>query len=112
MNEEVIGYMCSIAFDLEIDAAFSGTKIYPSEIALKAAHPCATECGITKVYVTSDSKVARMQEIIDDRNDKLETLDTEGVSELTGILYQRDFKIEELEAKIKTLKEFIEIIMN
>lgn len=52
MTEEFIdGYMCRIAWECELGAAFQGSKIFPSIDSLKNHHKCTDDCGIVKVRV-------------------------------------------------------------
>lgn len=48
---EVIGYMCLIDWECELGSAADGNRIFPSIKCLKAAHPCADDCGIVEVEV-------------------------------------------------------------
>ncbi len=61
---------------------------------------------LTVVTQERDEAIARvndMHEIILEMQFKLRTLDTEGVSELTGILYQRDATIESLTSALNRI---------
>lgn len=56
MTKEICGYMCKIAFELELGEDIMGTSVYPTKEDLIEFHKCAQECGIVKV------KISRVQE--------------------------------------------------
>ncbi len=46
-----IGFMCRIDADVECGQPREGNRIFASVEALRAAHPCADDCGIVEVEV-------------------------------------------------------------
>jgi hypothetical protein len=66
-------WMCSIAFDHEIEGDAFGTKVYPSLDALKKAHPMWDGCGVTEVVIqeVSASHAAPEREKPDDSEQEL-----------------------------------------
>lgn len=50
-ERRVRGYMCLIDWECELGEASDGSRVYPSESALRRYHTPADHCGVVEVEV-------------------------------------------------------------